>query len=87
MARFVPIDRDTQFLFPPSVQEWLPEDHLARFIVDVVEQLDLSALEQSYAGRGSDAHHPTMLVALLLNTACVELAGIVNFTVRPPLAN
>jgi len=58
MVRFVPIDRDTQFLFPPSVQEWLPEDHLARFIVDIVEQLDLSALEQSYAGRGSDAHHP-----------------------------
>ena len=66
MARFVPVDRDTQFLFPPSVQEWLPEDHLARFVVDVVEQLDLSGLEQSYAGRGSDAHHPAMLVALLL---------------------
>jgi transposase len=66
MARFIPVDRDTQFLFPPSVQEWLPEDHLARFIVDVVEQLDVSGLEQSYAGRGSDAHHPAMLVALLL---------------------
>jgi len=66
MARFVAVDRDTQFLFPPSVQEWLPEDHLARFIVDIVEQLDLSALEESYAGRGSDAHHPAMLVALLL---------------------
>jgi len=66
MARFVPVDRDTQFLFPPSVQEWLPEDHLARFIVDIVEQLDVSGLEQSYAGRGSDAHHPAMLVALLL---------------------
>jgi len=66
MARFVPVDRDTQFLFPPSVQEWLPKDHLARFVVDVVEQLDLSGLEQSYAGRGSDAHHPAMLVALLL---------------------
>ena len=66
MARFVAVDRDTQFLFPPSVQEWLPKDHLARFIVDVVEQLDLSGLEQSYAGRGSDAHHPVMLVALLL---------------------
>jgi transposase len=66
MARFVPVDRDTQFLFPPSVQEWLPEDHLARFIVDIVEQLDLSVLEESYAGRGSDAHHPAMLVALLL---------------------
>src|SRR2546428_6445982 len=66
MARFVSVDRDTEFLFPPSVQEWLPKDHLARFVVDVVEQLDLSELEQSYAGRGSDAHHPAMLVALLL---------------------
>jgi len=64
MARFVPVDRDTQFLFPPSVQEWLPKDHLARFVVDVVEQLDWSGLEQSYAG--SDAHHPAILVALLL---------------------
>jgi transposase len=58
MARFIAVDRDTQFLFPPSVQEWLPEDHLARFIVDIVEQLDVSGLEQSYTGRGSDAHHP-----------------------------
>src|ERR1700680_3358016 len=66
MARFVPVDRETQFLFPLSVQEWLPEEHLARFVVDVVEQLDLSGLEESYAGRGSDAHHPAMLVALLL---------------------
>jgi transposase len=66
MARFVAVDRDTEFMFPPSVQEWLPKDHLARFVVDVVEQLDLSGLEQSYAGRGSDAHHPAMLVALLL---------------------
>jgi transposase len=66
MARFVAVDRDTEFMFPPSVQEWLPKDHLARFVVDVVEQLDLSGLEESYAGRGSDAHHPAMLVALLL---------------------
>jgi transposase len=66
MARFVPIDRETNFLFPPSVQEWLPQDHLARFIVDVVEQLDLSLIENSYAGRGSDAHHPAMLVSLLI---------------------
>src|SRR5437667_353767 len=66
MTRFVPVDRETQYLFPPSVQEWLPDDHLARFIVDVIEQLDWSELEQSYAGRGSDAHHPAMLVALLV---------------------
>src|SRR5260370_12091470 len=66
MARFIPVDRDTQFLFPPSVQDWLPKGHLARFGVDAVEQMDLSALEESYAGRGSDAHHPAMLAALLL---------------------
>lgn len=66
MGRFVPIDRETNYLFPPSVQEWLPQDHLARFVVDVVEQLDLSRIENSYAGRGSDAHHPAMLISLLV---------------------
>jgi transposase len=66
MGRFVPIDRETNYLFPPSVQEWLPQDHLARFVVDVVEQLDLSQIENSYAGRGSDAHHPAMLISLLV---------------------
>ena len=66
MGRFVPIDLETNYLFPPSVQEWLPQDHLARFVVDVVEQLDLSRIENSYAGRGSDAHHPAMLISLLV---------------------
>ena len=66
MGRFVPIDRETNYLFPPSVQEWLAQDHLARFVVDVVEQLDLSRIENSYAGRGSDAHHPAMLISLLV---------------------
>jgi transposase len=63
---FHPIDRDTDFLLPPSVQEWLPEAHLARYVVDVVEQLDLSAIERAYAGKGSDAYHPAMLLALLI---------------------
>src|ERR1700693_5814371 len=66
MTRFIAVDRDTEFLFPPSVQEWLPKDHLARVVVDVIEQLNMSELKQGYAGRGSDAHHPAMLVALLL---------------------
>ena len=95
MARFVPVDRDTQFLFPPSVQEWLPEDHLARFIVEVVEQLDLSGLEQSYAGRGSDAHHPAMRVALLLygyatgtfSSRALERASYDSIAVRFVTAN
>lgn len=65
MSKFVQIDRDTAYLFPPSVQEWLPEDHLARFIVETVEQLDLSALDREYAGRGMAAFPPAMLLALL----------------------
>lgn len=44
---FQPIDRDTDFLLPPSVQEWLPEAHLARYVVEVVEQLDLTAIERA----------------------------------------
>jgi transposase len=63
---FHPIDRDTDYLLPPSVQEWLPDAHLARYVVDVVEGLDLSALERAYAGRGSDAYHPATLLSLLI---------------------
>ena len=63
---FHPINRDTDFLLPPSVQEWLPEAHLARYVVDVIEGLDLSALERAYAGKGSDAYHPATLLSLLI---------------------
>ncbi len=66
MSRFRPIDRQTEYLLPPSVQDWLPESHLARYVVDVVEGLDLSVLERAYAGRGSDAYHPAMLLSLLI---------------------
>lgn len=66
MSRFRPVDRQTDFLLPPSVQEWLPEGHLARYIVEVIEGLDLSDLTRAYAGRGSDAYHPAMLMALLI---------------------
>ncbi|RCV85665.1 transposase, partial [Vreelandella rituensis] len=66
MSRFIPVDRQTDYLLPPSVDEWLPDDHLARFVVDVVEQLDLSALTRRYAGRGHKAHHPAVLLGLLV---------------------
>ena len=66
MSRFVPVDRDTAYLLPPSVDEWLPKDHLARFVVEVIEQLDLSELTKQYAGRGSAAHHPAVLLGLLI---------------------
>jgi transposase len=64
-GNFRSFDRDTLFLMPPSVQDWLPKEHFARFVVEIVEQLDLRALRESYAGRGSAAYHPEMLVALL----------------------
>ena len=64
-VEFIPIDRDTPYIFPPSVQDYLPDDHLARFVVDIVEQLDLNHLSAAYSGRGSKPFHPAMLVALL----------------------
>jgi transposase len=66
MSNFRPIDRDTGFLLPPSVDEWLPERHLARFVVEVVDQLDLSAMEKAYRGSGSASYHPAMLLALMV---------------------
>jgi transposase len=66
MARFVDADRETAYLLPPSVGDWLAEDHLARFVVEIVDRLDLSGLVGQYAGRGSAAHHPSVLLALLI---------------------
>src|SRR5699024_6402415 len=65
MTNFRLVDRETSYLLPPSVDEWLPEDHLARFVVEIVDELDISALEASYTGSGSDAYHPRMMTALL----------------------
>lgn len=64
-VEFIECDRETDYLLPPSLQEWLPEGHLARFVVEVVGQLDLCALKGAYAGRGSQPYHPEMLLGLL----------------------
>jgi transposase len=48
------------------VEDWLDEDHLARFVVEVIDQLDLSNLTRQYAGRGSKAHHAATLLAILV---------------------
>src|SRR5258706_16276309 len=66
MANFRPIDRATPFLLPPSVDDWLGKDHLARFVVDIVDQLDLSPLTEHYRGAGSAAYHPGVMLSLLL---------------------
>lgn len=66
MSNFIVADRKTDYLLPPSVDDWLNEDHLARYIVEVVDQLDLSRLTRQYAGRGSKAHHPATLLSILI---------------------
>jgi transposase len=66
MSNFRPSDRLTGFLMPPSVEEWLPERHLARFVVEVVEGLDLRAMRNSYRGSGSASYQPAVLLGLLV---------------------
>ena len=66
MSNFRPIDRDTGFLLPPSVDEWLPERHLARFVVEVIDGLDLRAMSGSYRGSGSASYHPSLLLGVLV---------------------
>ncbi len=66
MSDFRPSDRDTDFLMPPSVNEWLPERHLARFIVEVIEKLDLRSMTGSYRGSGSASYHPAVLLGILV---------------------
>jgi len=66
MSNFRQVDRETGYLLPPSIDEWLPERHLARFVVEVIDGLDLSALSKSYRGSGSASYHPSMLLGLLV---------------------
>ena len=70
---YQPWTQDQAYLLPPSLRDWLPEDHLAWFILDVVSQLDLSAIEraiQSKDARGQRPYHPSMMVALLVYAYC-----------------
>jgi transposase len=66
MKNFRPVDRDTGFLMPPSVDDWLPERHLARFVVDVIAGLDLRAMLGSYRGSGEASYHPAVLLGILV---------------------
>ena len=74
---FRPYKPDQIFLMPISMREWLPADHLAHFISDVVESLDLSAITKRYAGeeRGYPPYHPGMMVKVLLYAYCIGVAS------------
>jgi transposase len=66
MANFRSTDRLTGFLMPPSIDDWLPQRHLARFVVEVIDGLDLTAMSKSYRGTGSASYHPAPLLGLLV---------------------
>jgi transposase len=66
MSNFRPSDRLTGFLLPPSIDEWLPQRHLARFVVEVIDGLDLTAMSNAYRGTGSASYHPAPLLGLLV---------------------
>jgi transposase len=65
---FIACDREQELLLPPSLREWLPEDHLAWFVIDVVDGLDLAPFLAGYRqdGWGRAAHDPAMMVALIV---------------------
>ncbi|HTF43986.1 MAG TPA: IS1182 family transposase [Terriglobales bacterium] len=71
-------DIDQALLMPPSLQDWLPENHLARFVADLAVSLDLSAIYRFYEqrdGRGQAAYHPVMMVRLLLYGYCIGVTS------------
>lgn len=83
MSNFQPISRAIDFLLPPAVQEWLPERHFACYTLEVVEGLDLSALERDYGDRGSAAYRPAMRLPLLIHgcaTGCYSSRKIERAT-------
>jgi len=67
------VERDQLLLMPPSLSDWLPLDHLAWFIVDVVAELDLSGFYRSLRtdGRGGASYHPEVMLGVLLYAYCV----------------
>ena len=85
MSNFRQFDRATGFLLPPSLDEWLPEQHLARFVVEVIDGLDLSAMVKSYRGSGSASYHSALLLGLLVygtRRGCFRAA---SWSVRPTI--
>ena len=74
---YLPYDPDQQLLLPQALQEWLPEDHLAYFISDIVDQLDLSEIMARYEQerRGGPPYHPLLMVKVLLYGYCVGVAS------------
>ena len=94
---FIGCDREQELLLPPSLREWLPDDHLAWFVLAAVEEMDLEAFYAAYRqdGHGRAAHDPALMVTLLLyayatgrrSSRAIERACIDDVAVRVIAAN
>ena len=65
MAKFKPYLADQLMLFPNSINDYVPQDHLARLVNKVVERLDTSDIENKYSSLGQNTYHPKILIKLL----------------------
>lgn len=76
-AIFEPYEPDQAHLLPPAPRDWLPEGHLAHFVSDTIDQLDLSPFFERYAarasGKGQKAYHPAMMLKVLIYSYCVGI--------------
>lgn len=72
---FCKVDRDTLYLLPSSLQDWVPANHLPRFVVELVDHLDLGVLESGNRGSGKAACHPSVLLSLLF---CGFATGVLS---------
>ena len=63
--RFVNIDRETPMLFPVDMREWLPDDHLARFVIDAIGHIGVTGFKVNHRGTGDEQYPPEMMPALL----------------------
>lgn len=71
--KFYPVDRDQMFLLPPSLRDWLPENHVVWMIIDIINEMDLTPYLEKYRddGFGHVAYHPAMMIGLLLYSYCM----------------
>ena len=75
MSHTIVCDRQTDYLLPPSPDAWLNPDHLARFIVEAIDVMNLSNLTRQYAGRESKAHHPATRLAILVDAYATGISA------------
>ena len=70
---FLSSDRNQPLMLPPDLRDWLPEDHLAWFVIEAIEELDLEPFYASYRadGHGASAHEPKLMLSVLAYAYCI----------------